>query len=73
MIAPRLEEALGPHLPIQLLPVFETLAGWNEDLTGTALPDAATDYVSFVADALDVPVTLVGTGASRDAVLALQP
>jgi adenylosuccinate synthase len=36
-------------------------------------PDAATAYVSFVADALDVPVTLVGTGASRDAVLALQP
>jgi adenylosuccinate synthase len=54
-------------------PVFETLAGWNEDLTGTTLPDAATAYVSFVADALDVPVTLVGTGASRDAVLALQP
>ena len=39
----------------------------------TALPDAAAAYVSFVADALDVPVTLVGTGASRDAVLALQP
>ena len=38
-----------------------------------ALPGAAADYVSFVADALDVPVTLVGTGASRDAVLALQP
>jgi adenylosuccinate synthase len=54
-------------------PVFETLAGWNEPLDGPALPDAAADYVSFVADALDVPVTLVGTGASRDAVLALQP
>ena len=54
-------------------PVFETLAGWNEVLAGSALPDAAADYVSFVSDALDVPVTLVGTGASRDAVLALQP
>jgi adenylosuccinate synthase len=54
-------------------PVFETLAGWNEELSATALPDAAAGYVSFVADALDVPVTLVGTGASRDAVLALQP
>ena len=31
------------------------------------------DYVAFVAEALGVPVTLVGTGASRDAVLALQP
>ena len=29
--------------------------------------------LAFVAGSLDVPVTLVGTGASRDAVLALQP
>jgi adenylosuccinate synthase len=34
------------------------------------LPAVAAAYVDFVADALDVPVTLVGTGASRDAVLA---
>ena len=52
-------------------PVFETLPGWREELAGRALPAAARGYVAFVADALDVPVTLVGTGASRDAVLAL--
>jgi adenylosuccinate synthase len=52
-------------------PVFETLAGWQEELAGGSLPPAAADYVSFVAAALDVPVSLVGTGASRDAVLAL--
>jgi adenylosuccinate synthase len=54
-------------------PVFETLAGWNEVLAGPTLAPAASEYVSFVSDALDVPVRLVGTGASRDAVLALQP
>ena len=54
-------------------PVFETLSGWREALAAPALPPAAADYVAFVADALDVPVRLVGTGASRDAVLALQP
>src|SRR6187551_1578031 len=54
-------------------PVFETLPGWLEELAGPALPPAAADYVAFVAGSLDVPVTLVGTGASRDAVLALQP
>jgi len=54
-------------------PVFEMLPGWNETLTGPTLPAAASDYVSFVSAALDVPVRLVGTGASRDAVLALQP
>jgi adenylosuccinate synthase len=54
-------------------PVFETLPGWQEELSGPTLPRAAAGYVSFVADALGVPVTIVGTGASRDAVLALQP
>ena len=54
-------------------PVFEVLAGWREELTGSSLPAAAADYVSFVGEALTVPVSIVGTGASRDAVLALQP
>ena len=52
-------------------PVFEPLAGWRQELSGPELPAAAASYVRFVSDALDVPVTLVGTGASRDAVLAL--
>ena len=52
-------------------PVFQLLAGWREELVGPALPPAAASYVEFVAAALEVPVTLVGTGASRDAVLAL--
>ena len=46
--------------------------GWREELVGPSLPPAASAYVAFVAESLDVPVTLVGTGASRDAVLALQ-
>jgi adenylosuccinate synthase len=52
-------------------PVFETLAGWEERLDGPALPAAARSYVDFVAEALGVPVTLVGTGAGREAVLSL--
>ncbi len=52
-------------------PVFEGLEGWTEHLTGSELPARARTYVDFVADALDVPVTLVGTGAGREAVLAL--
>ena len=51
-------------------PVFETLTGWREEIDET-LPLAARDYVSFVEQALDVPVTLVGTGAARERVLAL--
>jgi len=52
-------------------PVFETLPGWEQHLDGLELPPAARTYVDFVADALGVRVTLVGTGAGREAVLAL--
>jgi len=51
-------------------PVFETLSGWQDEIDET-LPRAAQSYVSFVERALDVPVTLVGTGAARERVLAL--
>jgi adenylosuccinate synthase len=50
-------------------PVYETLPGWNEPL-GDALPEAARAYVEFVERELEVEVSLVGTGAEREAVLA---
>jgi adenylosuccinate synthase len=52
-------------------PVFEELEGWRVPLDGTPLPSAARAYVDFVADALGVPVTIIGTGAAREAVLTL--
>jgi adenylosuccinate synthase len=51
-------------------PDFEVLAGWATPIE-ESLPPAAQDYVSFVENALGVPVTLVGTGAARERVLAL--
>jgi adenylosuccinate synthase len=51
-------------------PVFETLPGWEETIEDE-LPEAALAYVSFVEAALGVRVTLVGTGAARERVLAL--
>ena len=53
-------------------PVFETLPGWGAEIGWDGLPDAARAYVSFVEAALGVPVTLVGTGAARERVLALR-
>ncbi len=52
-------------------PVFETLPGWGDVITDDGLPAAAQDYVEFVERALAVPVRLVGTGAARERVLAL--
>ena len=50
-------------------PLYELLDGWQEPL-GDELPVAAQQYVEFVERELDVPVTLVGTGAERERVLA---
>ncbi len=50
-------------------PVFETLPGWECALDADELPAAARAYVDFVSEALAVPVSLVGTGAGREAVL----
>ena len=49
-------------------PVFDTLPGWRSELGTETLPAAARDYVDFVSAALETPVTLVGTGAGREAV-----
>jgi adenylosuccinate synthase len=55
-------------------PVYETLPGWSEPLDTCAtvedLPEAARAYVDFVERELDVPVSLVGTGAERESVLS---
>jgi adenylosuccinate synthase len=54
-------------------PVYETLPGWNEPTNGvtqySALPAAARDYVEHVESLLGVPVDIVSTGPSRDAII----
>jgi adenylosuccinate synthase len=50
-------------------PVYEVLPGWDEPLDGD-LPDAAREYVELVERELDVEISLVGTGAERERVLA---
>ena len=52
-------------------PVYEVLDGWEEPL-GEHLPRAARAYVDFVEDQITVPVSLVGTGQAREAIVALR-
>ena len=52
-------------------PVYETQPGWRVPLDGE-LPDAARGYVQFVERALGVGISLVGTGAARERVVALR-
>jgi adenylosuccinate synthase len=55
-------------------PVFENVRGWAEQLDGCAtlgdLPPAARAYVELIERELGVTVSLVGTGAAREQVLA---
>jgi adenylosuccinate synthase len=52
-------------------PIYESLAGWSVPLTN-GLPEAARAYVEFVENALGVEISLVGTGAERERVVALR-
>jgi adenylosuccinate synthase len=49
------------------------LPGWSEDLsecrTMSDLPDAAREYLDFVAEHVDTPVALIGVGAGREQVV----
>jgi len=52
------------------LPVYETLPGWNRDISGarkvSELPKEAMNYIKTIEDFLEVPVKRVGVGERRD-------
>ncbi|MDA1149078.1 MAG: adenylosuccinate synthase [Bacteroidetes bacterium] len=62
------------HFPFDIdqkyvTPVYETLDGWNEDLTGiqdsAKLPQALNRYIDYLEKALEVPITVVSVGPDR--------
>jgi adenylosuccinate synthase len=54
-------------------PVWETLPGWKSSTEGItsfdALPDSARALVAIVERETGIPVSMVGTGPSRDAMV----
>jgi len=55
----------------QCKPIYETLPGWQDELTGKSLadlPKAAQDYLQFISDFLGVPVSIVSVGPGREEV-----
>jgi adenylosuccinate synthase len=52
---------------------YEELAGWSEDITEcrseSDLPQAAREYLEFVAEFTGVPVALIGVGPGREQVI----
>ncbi|MEA2685521.1 MAG: adenylosuccinate synthase [Actinomycetota bacterium] len=71
------------HLPYhqsvlhKSVPVYEELPGWNTDLTAVTdlddVPQAAQDYIAYLAEQCGVPVTLVGVGPGRDQFVRFAP
>jgi adenylosuccinate synthase len=59
-----------------LTPVYETLPGWGDALSGArsldGLPRAAREYVRFVEERAGVPVGLVSVGPRRDETIVLK-
>lgn len=56
-------------------PVYVTMPGWKKDIVGitdwNALPQEARNYLKFVTDYLEVPITIVSTGPKRDQTIVL--
>ena len=52
---------------------YVELPGWSEDLrecrSEDELPQAARDYLQFIADCVQVPIALIGVGPGRDEVI----
>ena len=52
-------------------PVYEELPGWNEDITHCRtfdeLPKNARDYITFIEDLADVPVSMIAVGPEQGA------
>src|SRR5918999_1303904 len=52
---------------------YEQLAGWDEDIGDCRderdLPQAARDYLAYIADFVGVPLDLIGVGPGRDQII----
>ena len=57
----------------EVVPVYEHLQGWSEDLTGVRrweeLPSACVEYIARLEELVGVPVDLVGVGPGREQTL----
>jgi adenylosuccinate synthase len=57
-------------------PVYKTLPGWKQSTEDCRdlndLPEAALNYLKFLADIMDVPIAIVSLGAGRDQTIIVE-
>jgi len=73
------EEVVFDHFPYHQTAlhhakgIYEQMEGWSEDISGCRsedeLPEAARNYLQFIADYVKVPVGAIGVGPSRDQII----
>ena len=51
-------------------PVYKTFKGWSEDISNVTsfdnLPDEAKEYIKFIEDFIQVPITFISVGPERN-------
>jgi adenylosuccinate synthase len=56
-------------------PVYKSMKGWQTSIAGTRdfekLPATAQDYLKFLSDYLEVPISMVSTGPEREETIRL--
>jgi adenylosuccinate synthase len=69
---------LSSQMPMELdqvIPQYTTLKGWNQDLTQTTqkehLPSPLLNYIDFIQQFTQTPITLVSVGPGREQTLFL--
>ncbi|MBO4594224.1 MAG: adenylosuccinate synthetase, partial [Clostridia bacterium] len=62
-----------PELLDRCKPVFETVKGWNTDISGCRkeadLPVAAKEYINTIEELVGAKIKYVSVGAERDAII----
>jgi adenylosuccinate synthase len=58
------------------VPVYKTLPGWKQNTAECRsledLPTAALDYLKFLADLMEVPISIISLGPSRDQTIIVE-
>jgi adenylosuccinate synthase len=69
----QLERTADAQSMAQYVPIYETLSGWQEDLTKVrdyaGFPAAAKEYIRFIEEKCGVPVRMISVGPERNAVV----
>ncbi|PMD97582.1 adenylosuccinate synthase [Siphonobacter sp. BAB-5405] len=58
---------------IEITPVYKTFKGWQTDLTNfhcyDELPAELAEYISFLEENLELPISFISTGPDREAII----